>query len=146
MSETEFLTADELAEVTGYKHVASQREWLDKNGWPYVVNASGRPDWAVLRTRLGRPGLLGVCSFRAVRRPGRFPRSIAAKAGRVGAQDPCLHLVAPFNFSQVRAPAMPSMPVMRTMRASTSSSGGGFKLAAIQPAACMPFQPHTSSG
>ena len=27
----------------GYKHVASQREWLDKNGWPYVVNASGRP-------------------------------------------------------------------------------------------------------
>ena len=43
MSETEFLTAEELAEVTGYKHVASQREWLDKNGWPYVVNASGRP-------------------------------------------------------------------------------------------------------
>lgn len=25
MSETEFLTADELVEVTGYKHVASQR-------------------------------------------------------------------------------------------------------------------------
>jgi hypothetical protein len=43
VSETEFLTADELAEVTGYKHVASQREWLDKNGWSYVVNASGRP-------------------------------------------------------------------------------------------------------
>lgn len=43
MSETEFLTADELAEVTGYKHVASQKEWLDKNGWAYVVNASGRP-------------------------------------------------------------------------------------------------------
>lgn len=43
MSETEFLTADELAEVTGYKHVASQREWLDKNAWAYVVNASGRP-------------------------------------------------------------------------------------------------------
>lgn len=43
MSETEFLSADELAEVTGYKHVASQREWLDKNGWAYVVNASGRP-------------------------------------------------------------------------------------------------------
>lgn len=43
MSETEFLTADELVEVTGYKHVASQREWLDKNGWAYVVNAAGRP-------------------------------------------------------------------------------------------------------
>ena len=39
----EFLTTDELAEVTGYKHVASQREWLDKNAWSYVVNASGRP-------------------------------------------------------------------------------------------------------
>lgn len=26
MSETEFLTADELVEVTGYKHVASQLE------------------------------------------------------------------------------------------------------------------------
>ena len=43
MTETEFLTTDELAEVTGYKHVASQREWLDKNAWSYVVNASGRP-------------------------------------------------------------------------------------------------------
>jgi hypothetical protein len=43
MNETEFLTADELAEVTGRKHVASQRNWLDKNGWAYVVNAAGRP-------------------------------------------------------------------------------------------------------
>lgn len=43
MSENEFLTADELAEVTGYKHVANQREWLDKNAWTYVVNAAGRP-------------------------------------------------------------------------------------------------------
>lgn len=43
MSEAEFLQADELVEVTGYKHVASQKEWLDKNGWRYVVNAAGRP-------------------------------------------------------------------------------------------------------
>ncbi|RMC99930.1 DUF4224 domain-containing protein [Aquitalea palustris] len=43
MSTTELLTADELVEVTGYKHIASQREWLDKNGWAYVVNAAGRP-------------------------------------------------------------------------------------------------------
>lgn len=43
MADTEFLTAEELSEVTGYKHVASQREWLDKNGWAYVVNAAGRP-------------------------------------------------------------------------------------------------------
>lgn len=43
MSDSEFLQAEELVEVTGYKHVASQKEWLDKNGWKYVVNASGRP-------------------------------------------------------------------------------------------------------
>lgn len=43
MPESEFLTADELAEITGYTHVGSQKEWLDKNGWPYVINARGRP-------------------------------------------------------------------------------------------------------
>lgn len=43
MSDNEFLTTEELAEVTGYKHVASQCNWLDRNGWFYVVNASGRP-------------------------------------------------------------------------------------------------------
>ena len=41
--ESEFLTADELAEITGRKHTAHQREWLDRNGWTYVVNACGRP-------------------------------------------------------------------------------------------------------
>jgi hypothetical protein len=43
MPETEFLNADELLEVTGYKHIASQKDWLDKNGWSYVTNAAGRP-------------------------------------------------------------------------------------------------------
>lgn len=43
MIDAELLTADELVEVTGYKHPASQREWLDKNGWCYVLNAAGRP-------------------------------------------------------------------------------------------------------
>ncbi len=43
MSEPIFLTAEELVEVTGYKHAASQREWLDKNGWHYVLNAAGKP-------------------------------------------------------------------------------------------------------
>jgi hypothetical protein len=41
--QTEFLTADEIAEVTGYKHTAQQRDWLDRNGWTYVTNAVGRP-------------------------------------------------------------------------------------------------------
>lgn len=43
MSETEFLTAEELVEITGYKNFAGQRKWLDKEGWCYVVNASRRP-------------------------------------------------------------------------------------------------------
>ena len=29
MPESEFLTAEELAEITGYKHQGSQKEWLD---------------------------------------------------------------------------------------------------------------------
>ena len=43
MIESEFLTADELAEVTGYKHSGSQREWLARNGWHHVLNAAGKP-------------------------------------------------------------------------------------------------------
>ena len=43
MTDSEFLTPEELAEVTGYKHPGSQREWLDANGWPYVLNAARRP-------------------------------------------------------------------------------------------------------
>ena len=43
MADTELLSADELVAVTGRKHIASQREWLDKNGWAYVVNAAGKP-------------------------------------------------------------------------------------------------------
>ena len=37
MPDSEFLTVEELAEITGYKHPGSQREWLDANGWPYVL-------------------------------------------------------------------------------------------------------------
>lgn len=43
MSENEFLTPEELVEITGYKHVASQKEWLDTNGWKYVLNGARRP-------------------------------------------------------------------------------------------------------
>lgn len=43
MTDTEFLTPEELAEVTGYKHPGSQKEWLDRNGWAYVVTGAGRP-------------------------------------------------------------------------------------------------------
>ena len=43
MSETEFLTADELIDVTGYKLPRPQREWLDSNGWVYTLTGAGRP-------------------------------------------------------------------------------------------------------
>lgn len=41
MPDSEFLTVEELAEITGYKHPGSQREWLDANGWPYVMGLPG---------------------------------------------------------------------------------------------------------
>ena len=43
MSETEFLTTEELLEVTGYKSPGPQREWLDRNGWVYATTGAGRP-------------------------------------------------------------------------------------------------------
>lgn len=43
VAESEFLNPTELAELTGYKHIAAQRDWLKKNGWTYVENAYGRP-------------------------------------------------------------------------------------------------------
>lgn len=43
MTDTEFLSSDELAEITGRKNRAAQRVWLDENGWTYAMNAAGRP-------------------------------------------------------------------------------------------------------
>jgi hypothetical protein len=64
MLDSELLTADELAEITGYKAAGSQRAWLADHGWPYVVNAAGRPvvgRWAA-RLRLAgvQPTAAGV--------------------------------------------------------------------------------------
>jgi len=57
MPDSEFLSPDELFEVSGYKHVASQKEWLDKNGWTYVVNAGGRPVVSRLYSRMRMAGI-----------------------------------------------------------------------------------------
>jgi hypothetical protein len=38
-----FLTAAELAELTGYKLPGKQRAWLARNGIAHWVNAAGRP-------------------------------------------------------------------------------------------------------
>jgi hypothetical protein len=38
-----FLTAEQVAELTGRKQPAAQRRWLDRNGVRYFVRADGRP-------------------------------------------------------------------------------------------------------
>jgi hypothetical protein len=38
-----FLTAPELAELTGYQRHADQRKWLTARGWLFEVAATGRP-------------------------------------------------------------------------------------------------------
>lgn len=57
MTNAEFLTTDEVAEFTGYKHISSQKEWLDKNGWAYVVNAAGRPIVSRIYARMRMAGV-----------------------------------------------------------------------------------------
>ncbi|MDU9391875.1 DUF4224 domain-containing protein [Pseudomonas sp. zfem002] len=41
--ETEILSDEELAELTGYKPRAWQRRWLNDRGWHYVESRGGRP-------------------------------------------------------------------------------------------------------
>lgn len=41
--ETEILSDDELAELTGYKARGWQRRWLLDRGWTFVESRSGRP-------------------------------------------------------------------------------------------------------
>ncbi len=38
-----FLTAEELAELTGYVRQADQRRWLTKHRWIFEVSVTGRP-------------------------------------------------------------------------------------------------------
>lgn len=57
MPESEFLTPEELAELSGYSHPARQREWLDANGWKYVLNGSRRP---IVGRHFARLRLAGV--------------------------------------------------------------------------------------
>ena len=38
-----FLTADELAELTGYRQPSAQIRWLRAHGWRFVINAQRRP-------------------------------------------------------------------------------------------------------
>ncbi|EST15310.1 hypothetical protein EDP1_1820 [Pseudomonas putida S610] len=41
--ETEILSDEELAALTGYKARGYQRRWLEERGWVFVETRSGRP-------------------------------------------------------------------------------------------------------
>ncbi|WP_040263756.1 DUF4224 domain-containing protein [Pseudomonas massiliensis] len=61
--ETEILSEEELAEVTGYKQRHYQRRWLRDRGWRFVESRGGRPlvGRAYMRLMLGlapTPGLV----------------------------------------------------------------------------------------
>lgn len=55
MSAALFLSAEELAELTGRASSAGQRKWLKDNGYPFATNANKRPIVAreYLLNRLG---------------------------------------------------------------------------------------------
>lgn len=42
-NESEFLTKDEMVELTGSKQYAGQIKWLDENGINYLLNGKGVP-------------------------------------------------------------------------------------------------------
>ena len=41
--ETEILSEDELADLTGYKHRGYQRQWLKDRHWFFIESCGGRP-------------------------------------------------------------------------------------------------------
>jgi len=52
-----FLTAEELAELTGYVRQADQRRWLTKHRWIFEVSVTGRP---VVSRKFAEERLSGV--------------------------------------------------------------------------------------
>ena len=50
-----FLTADEVADLTGLQRPRAQLSWLRANGWPVEEDAAGRPKLlrAVVEARMG---------------------------------------------------------------------------------------------
>lgn len=97
MSETEFLNAEELLEVTGYKTASMQCDWLDSKGWQYAVLDGGNRGGyggrrAPLRRQLGCPAAYNsidlFCSYRNLAKqfePGASLMSQHLMAGSVSA-------------------------------------------------------------
>ncbi|MFO6238996.1 DUF4224 domain-containing protein, partial [Pseudomonas aeruginosa] len=40
---SEFLSEEEVAELTGREYPSKQIEWLNRYGWKYAVTAANRP-------------------------------------------------------------------------------------------------------
>ena len=52
MADSLLLTADEVADLTGYQKPAAQVRWLLENGLPYLLGGDGKPK--VLRSLVVR--------------------------------------------------------------------------------------------
>lgn len=50
--ETEILSEEELAELTGYKNRGYQRQWLKDRNWVFVESRGGRPLVGRMFTRM----------------------------------------------------------------------------------------------
>ncbi|MDH0745238.1 DUF4224 domain-containing protein [Pseudomonas sp. GD03842] len=60
--DSEILSDDELAEITGYKARAYQRRWLDDRKWSYVESRGKRPlvgrQYARMKLGMLPPGMV----------------------------------------------------------------------------------------
>lgn len=54
---SQFLTNEELQTITGYKLPYKQIEWLQSNGWSFIVNAANHPivHRSIMLIKLGVP-------------------------------------------------------------------------------------------
>lgn len=56
-TQTETLTEEELAAITGYQLPSKQIQWLSINGWQYVLTRSRRPIVGRVYARLKLAGV-----------------------------------------------------------------------------------------
>ena len=55
--QSEFLSDEELATITGYKIPSCQRQWLTRNAWEYVLTGAQRPVVGRVYARLKLAGV-----------------------------------------------------------------------------------------
>ncbi|HBN8473714.1 TPA: DUF4224 domain-containing protein [Pseudomonas aeruginosa] len=54
---SEFLSEEEVAELTGREYPSKQIEWLNRSGWKYAVTAANRPIVGRVYARLKLAGV-----------------------------------------------------------------------------------------